>query len=99
MHLLYVSNGYSQHDRNLLTALGQGVHQLSFLPLKITPEQRVTFQRQLPGEAILVELTAYPTDLQTAFPAFASLSLLLRDIQPDVTLAGPLHSGAFACAL
>jgi L-malate glycosyltransferase len=99
MDLLYVSNGYSQHDQNFLTALGRCIDRLSFLPLNITPEEQTAFQSQLPGKATLLDLAAYPAGLQTAFPALASLSLLLEDIRPDVTLAGPLHSGAFACAL
>jgi L-malate glycosyltransferase len=99
MHLLYVSNGYSQHDRNFLTALGPGMDRLSFLPLEMTRDEHAAFYAQLPGNADLLSLAAYPVDFQTAFPKLASLSALLEHIRPDVTLAGPLHSGAFACAL
>jgi glycosyltransferase involved in cell wall biosynthesis len=99
MHLLYVSNGYSPHDRNFLTALGAGMERLSFLPLGITSDEQAAFHAEMPGRAALLSLDAYPVDLQTAFPALASLSLLLEKVRPDVTLAGPLHSGAFACAM
>ena len=99
MHLLYVSNGYSRHDQNFLTALGKSISRLSFLALNMSPKQRAVFSNEIPGNATLVELKDFPADLQTAFPQLASLSRLLAHLKPDATLAGPLHSGAFACAL
>lgn len=98
--VLYVSQGYSTHDRRFLERLRESGHEVWFLPCSQDP---VPYERRPVPEGIrpLPPLRAGGArgPLRDALISVPRLRAHLREIRPQMVHAGPVQTGAFFCAL
>ena len=94
MRILYFTQGYSPHDERFLTALAGSGNEILFLRLE--PDTQI----QLPGGVTEVTLPGLSADVQTrSYTAIVhKLTVLLKEIKPDVVHAGPLQGPAWLAA-
>jgi len=99
VRILYFSRHYTPHDHRFLSAISGGGNEVFFLRLESSA--RESENRPLPpgvravpwgGGRAPAHWSSYPRLL-------AGLKKVLRDIQPDLVHAGPVHSVAFLAAL
>ena len=87
MRLLYVSHGYSTHDHRFLTAFcraGLTVQHLAVTAQRLDP-------RPAPDGCISISLEGAGSTMEARAEG---LRRLAGEFGPDVTLAGPVQSGA-----
>lgn len=98
--VLYISQGYSTHDRRFLVRLQASGHEVWFLPCG---RDRVSYEsRQVPaGVRLLPPLREGRSrgPLRDAVRSVPRLLAHVRRIRPDLVHAGPLQTGTFFCAL
>lgn len=99
MRVLYVTQGMSPHDHRFLSALAHTPHQVHALSL--APGERRLEARPLPPQITHVVMRekrggGSRVNLRSLLPAFTTM---LRDLQPDLIHAGPVHTCAFLAAL
>lgn len=99
MRILYFSRDYSPHDYRFLTSLGGSEHQVYFLRLEQRGSPKET--RPLPPEVQVVDWAGGKTPADWwRWPAYVlGVRRVIRQIQPDIVHAGPLHTAAFLAAL
>ena len=98
--ILYVSQGYSTHDKRFLEELSQSAHDIWFLPFADSAFR-------LESRPIPLGVSKLPPLMKNkAVPsAFEWPALLwrfrkrVRDVKPDIVHAGPVQTGAFLAAL
>lgn len=98
--VLYVSQGYSTHDRRFLERLRESGHEVWFLPCGRDPVRYET--RPVPAgvHALPPLREGFPRGpLRDAWISVWRLRAHARRIRPQVVHAGPLQTGAFFCAL
>lgn len=98
--ILYVSQGYSTHDRRFLEALGKSRHAVWFLPF--AEDAYRLESRPLPCgiEALPPLLRNKEAPGALDWPALVlRFRRRLREAAPDIVHAGPVQTGAFVAAL
>jgi L-malate glycosyltransferase len=100
MRVLYLTRGYTPHDRRFLSALASGPHQILFQRLHSQPpryETRPVLEsiRELPPLAG----SEPPTSPAQWIPLAPRLKAVLDAERPDLVHAGDLQTGAFLAAL
>jgi len=97
--VLYISQGYSTHDRRFLDHLRRASCRVWFLPCAVDPNPLE--RRPLPeGVCALPPLKTRPgrTSIWQAGLAVLRLRRHLRKIGPDIVHAGPIQTGGFFAA-
>lgn len=92
VRILFISAGHPAHDLRFLKALRSDGDQVYYLPLSESfpdPCRVVLGQNQ----------HVVPDDPSASAALASSLTGRLPDLSPDVTLAGPLHTGTYLAAL
>src|SRR5689334_5275011 len=98
--ILYVSEGYTTHDRRFLTKIAELPHEIIFQPCR--PDPVLYESRPIPNRVrrlpplLSGDVTWGPFDYWNAFREFRRR---LGDIHPDLVHAGPVQKGAFLAAL
>lgn len=99
MHVLYFSRDYTPHDYRYLASLVSAGKRVSYLRL----EQRghASEDRSLPlqVEQVVWEGGRQPARLRDGPRLLAGLKRVIRQVKPDLILAGPLQRSAFLVAL
>ncbi len=99
MRILYFSRDYSTHDHRFLSALTQTEHQIYYLRL----EQRghTLEDRALPFAVEQVQWAGgrAPVSWRDGLRFLLDLKRVLRNVRPDLIMAGPLQRSAFLVAL
>lgn len=98
--ILYVSEGYSTHDRRLLQKLAESGHESWHLPCATDSGRYET--RSLPeGIHPLAPLSRKPISPGHLgwFRAAARFRRVVRAVQPEIIHAGPVQAGGFFAAL
>ena len=98
LKVLYISRGYTVHDRRFLTSFAERGWQASHLPLV---GERL--EQRPPGSPV----TTLEWDSELREPLSAAdwknreqnLRRMLQEQKPDVVIAGPVQSGAYLAAL
>jgi glycosyltransferase involved in cell wall biosynthesis len=98
LKILYVSRGYTTHDRRFMMSFAAEGWQVAHLPMV---DERLD-ERPLPAQ---VDTLRWTPDLRE--PATSAdwiereqrLRTILSDVSPDVVIAGPVQSGAYLAAL
>ncbi len=96
--LLYLSRAYSPHDHRFLQAMVE--HGGAVWVMHLENRARPLEDRPLPAGVERVHWLAdkYPFDVRRLPLFIASLRRVLRQVNPQVVLAGPIQSGAFLVA-
>ena len=99
MRLLYFSRDYTTHDHRFLSALAKTEHQVAYLRLERRGHQLE--ERSLPPEIEIVQWRGgkAPVRWQDGLHLLSELKKVLRRIQADAVLAGPIQRTAFLAAL
>jgi glycosyltransferase involved in cell wall biosynthesis len=99
MRLLYFSRDYTTHDHRFLSALAKTEHQVAYLRLERRGHQLE--ERALPPEIEIVQWRGgkTPARWQDGIHLLSDLKKVLRQVKPDVILAGPIQRTAFLTAL
>lgn len=98
MNLLYLSHGYTTHDRRYLTSLAEAGWRVSFLPLtnerlEDRPAPRTVHPLSWrEGERSFRSPTDY-------IPRLLALRRILKAVGPQIVLAGPIQTAAFLVTL
>ncbi len=98
--ILYISQGYSTHDRRFLDRLSRASYEVWFLSCAWDPHPLES--RSLPeGVKRLPPLKRRPgrTTVLSAAVAVLRLRRYLRKLRPDIVHAGPIQTGGFYAAL
>lgn len=90
IRVLYISSGYSPHDYRFLCGFIRSGLEPFHLPLT----QEVLDER--PAPAGVVTLKGGTEKGEVSDPR--TVAQVVRDIRPDMTLAGPVHTGGFLAA-
>lgn len=97
MRVLFVSRGYTTHDRRFLGTISDGGHEALFLRLE---PDHVHDTRELPAGVREiewdVETVSRPADARAAVSAFEHV---VETYLPDLVQAGPIPTGAYLAAL
>ena len=98
--VLYISEGYSTHDRRFLEKLAGSGHRIWFLPCA-TDRVPLESRPVPPGVERLPALSENggKRSLWAWLLSWRRLQRVLREIQPDLVHAGPVQSGGFLAAL
>src|SRR5688500_11235737 len=99
MRILYVSHGYTTHDRRFLAKLAEPGHELHFLQLH---DDGVSYEkRELPKGVQPVGWTQDPRPItpQSCVGYMPAFDRVLRQVKPDLVQAGPIPTCAFMVAL
>jgi len=94
--ILYVSQGYSTHDRRFLKKLAESGHETWHLPC--TADSGRYEKRPLPeGVHPLTPLSRRPTSPGSLNWIRAALRFrrVIRDVEPEIVHAGPAQTGGF----
>ncbi len=99
MHVLYFSRDYSTHDYRFLTALAETGDRISYLRLENRGQPLE--QRSLPQEVELVRWRGGTSQarLQDGPNLLFDLKRVIRSLNPDLILAGPIQRSALIVAL
>jgi glycosyltransferase involved in cell wall biosynthesis len=99
MRILFFSRDYTTHDHRFLKALSDGDRQVYFLRLERRSHQLE--DRPLPLGVELISWTGgrTPAKLTDGIRLTIDLKRVIREVQPDLILAGPLQRSAFLVAL
>ncbi len=97
LKVLYISSGYTTHDRRFLSSFVLAGWSVVHLPM--TSERLDT--RPLPAGVEWLDWNdgEWPAARADWLRLIGRLELILKDLQPDVTIAGPIQSGALIAAL
>jgi glycosyltransferase involved in cell wall biosynthesis len=98
MNLLYLSRGYTTHDRRFLQAFAEAGHQVSYLRLM---DERLDV-RALPHGVTQISWVGDVRPLKTPldyYVRYMALRRILAEVRPQVVLAGPVQTCAFLVAL
>lgn len=98
--ILYVSEGYSTHDRRFLEKLAESGHKGWHLPCAADPWRRES--KSLPkGIHLLAPLSRKPISPGNLNWIRAALRFrcVVREVQPEIVHAGPVQTGGFLAAL
>ncbi|MFI5125935.1 MAG: glycosyltransferase family 4 protein [Candidatus Acidiferrales bacterium] len=98
--ILYVSQGYSTHDRRFLEKLAESGHEVWHLPCAADSVRYET--RSLPeGIHPLAPLSRKPIVPGSLNSVRAALRFrrVMREVQPEIVHAGPVQTGGFFAAL
>lgn len=99
MRILYFTRDYTTHDHRFLTALAKTEHKVAYLRLE--RGEHPMEDRPLPTE---IELVLWkggrkPVSLRDGPALLLNLKQVIRQIKPDLVLAGPLQRTALLTAL
>jgi len=99
MRILYFSRDYTTHDHRFLSALAKTEHRVAYLRLEQRGHQLE--DRPLPPEIEQVHWVGgqSPATLMAGPRLLTGLRRVIRTIQPDLILAGPIQRSAFLVAL
>ncbi|MBN2547568.1 MAG: glycosyltransferase [Anaerolineales bacterium] len=99
MHILYFTRDYTSHDHRFLSALAGTEHQVSYLRLERSQHQ--VEDRSLPSaiEQVQWQGGKAPVRLKDGLRLLLDLKRVIRQVKPDIILAGPLQRTAFPVAL
>lgn len=97
--LLYFSRHYTVHDHRFLSALAKTEHQVFYLQLE--KQAYAAEDRSLPPEIGILRWAGgkKPVTLRDGPRLLLDLKRLLRNLKPQIVLAGPLQRSAFLVAL
>ncbi|HKV27019.1 MAG TPA: glycosyltransferase [Candidatus Acidoferrales bacterium] len=98
--ILYVSDGYSPHDRRFLERLAESEHDIWYL--RCAADAVRCEERPLPpGIHALEPLSGKPTSPGSLNWIRAALHFrrVIREVQPEIVHAGPVQTGGFFAAL
>lgn len=95
--ILYISQGYSTHDRRFLERLAATKHQVWFLPCREDPMPLES--RPVPEGIRRLAPLAPGRSVLEPWVSARRLREHLRAIRPDLVHAGPVQTGAFYAAL
>lgn len=94
LKVLYISRGYTTHDRRFLQSFvgaGWRPYHLPLLPQRLD-------ERHLPDGAREVNWPGDWDEPPTEQDRELELRMILADLRPDVVIAGPIQSGAYLAA-
>jgi glycosyltransferase involved in cell wall biosynthesis len=94
LKVLYISRGYTTHDRRFLQSFvgaGWRPYHLPLLPQRLD-------ERDLPDGARELTWPGDSDESPTEEDRELELRLILADLRPDVVIAGPIQSGAYLAA-
>ncbi|MFM8319533.1 MAG: glycosyltransferase family 4 protein [Chloroflexota bacterium] len=99
MKILYFTRAYNSHDYRFLSGLAGAGEQVSYLTLE--RGRQVLEDRALPPQVELLSWSRPPEQARLADGGWmlGELRRLLRQVQPDLLLAGPLQRSALLAAL
>jgi glycosyltransferase involved in cell wall biosynthesis len=97
--ILYFSRDYTTHDHRFLSALANTEYHVDYLRLERRGHQME--DRSLPTEIALVPWVGgqRPAKLGDGLRLLSALRRVIRDLQPDLILSGPIQRSAFLVAL
>ncbi|MBN2147140.1 MAG: glycosyltransferase [Anaerolineales bacterium] len=99
MRLLYFTRDYTTHDHRFLSALAKTEHQVAYLRLE--KRGHALEDRALPPEIEILHWAGgkEPASLRNGRRLLFDLKRLLRQVKPDLVLAGPIQRAALLVAL
>lgn len=99
MRLLYFTRDYTSHDHRFLSALARTEHRVYYLRLERSPHQ-IEDRPLLPAiEQVQWQGGKAPVRLKDGLRLLLDLKRVIRQVKPDIILAGPLQRSAFLVAL